>query len=198
MGTRKEMPKIPPHSRPSQKGKNWTPHESILSLSLAAWNFLFPKWFAAIKEWVSLTPSSRGKIPPTLNPLKQGTNDSKIHWKADQIGSPWCFLGVIFYHRMDKLLLAKLGKAQANIKLKFCDLKSLFGDPKIQNERWFKNARIQAQSVARKQQNQTCKFFFFLHKHKNLQCKKIFGYNVSFKILVIMCCMCDDNDNCKH
>jgi hypothetical protein len=26
---------------PSQKEKNWTAHESILSLSLAAWNFYF-------------------------------------------------------------------------------------------------------------------------------------------------------------
>jgi hypothetical protein len=27
MGTKKEMPKIPSHPPPSQKGKNWTPHE---------------------------------------------------------------------------------------------------------------------------------------------------------------------------
>jgi hypothetical protein len=25
-----------------------------------------------------------------------------------------------------------------------------------------------------------------------------FGYGVSFKVLFVMCCVCDDNNSCKH
>ncbi len=116
MGTRKEMPKIsfPPHPTPSQKGQNWTPHESILSLSLAAWKLLFPKRFAAIKSGASLTPTSRGKIPPTLNPPKYKGQQPKNTLKSRPNWFTQMFLGVIFYHRMVKLLLTKLGRAQAS------------------------------------------------------------------------------------
>jgi hypothetical protein len=41
--------KVPPPSPlPYQKEKNWTSHESMLSLSLAVWKFYFPKLFVTI------------------------------------------------------------------------------------------------------------------------------------------------------
>jgi len=38
-GNKRKKKNIPPH--PFQKRKNWTCHESMLSLSLAAWHFYF-------------------------------------------------------------------------------------------------------------------------------------------------------------
>jgi hypothetical protein len=35
----------------SQKEKNWTPHDSMLSLSLVAWNFYFRNCLPPFLEW---------------------------------------------------------------------------------------------------------------------------------------------------
>jgi len=55
MGTRKEMPKIPPHPPSFSKRKSWTPHESILSLSLVAWNFCFQNGLPPLRVGESYT-----------------------------------------------------------------------------------------------------------------------------------------------
>jgi hypothetical protein len=52
MGTRKKSQKNPrPPSNKFYKKKTWTPHESMLSLSLAAWNFYFQNCLSTFLAW---------------------------------------------------------------------------------------------------------------------------------------------------
>jgi hypothetical protein len=69
-GNKRKKKKIPPLD--FQKRKNWTCHESMLSLSLAAWNFYFKKSLSPYLAWANgmEQPQKRKKkkFPPS-NPL---------------------------------------------------------------------------------------------------------------------------------
>ncbi len=62
-------------SPPSQKEKNWTAHESILSLSLAAWNFYFQNclhhFWPGLMAWQHPQKRKKEKIPHPPPPPPQ-------------------------------------------------------------------------------------------------------------------------------
>jgi hypothetical protein len=73
---RKKKNTPPPH--PFQKRKNWTCHESMLSLSLAAWNFYFENSLSPYVAWANgmEQPQKRKKkkFPPPNPALKKKKN----------------------------------------------------------------------------------------------------------------------------
>ncbi len=78
MGTREKSTKKKTSPTPpkSQKEKIWTPHESMLSLSLAAWNFYFQNCLSPFLSWangMATNPKKekRKKFLPQTLPQKE-------------------------------------------------------------------------------------------------------------------------------
>jgi len=62
-GKRKKILFPPPTPAPPfQKEKNWTPDESMLSLSFAAWNFYFQNCLSPFLAWAN-GRKEKGKKP---------------------------------------------------------------------------------------------------------------------------------------
>jgi hypothetical protein len=77
-----EKRKIPLPLLPKKK-KTVPLYESVLSLSLAVWNFYFPKLFAPFLAWANgmATPlkEKKEKIPPNPITQKEKTGPSLVH-----------------------------------------------------------------------------------------------------------------------
>jgi hypothetical protein len=67
-GNKGRKQKIPPSLLP-QKEKNWTPHESIQSFSLAAWNFYVQNSLSPFLAWIDgmATPPKKKKERPPFS-----------------------------------------------------------------------------------------------------------------------------------
>jgi hypothetical protein len=81
-GNKRKKKNIPSH--PFQKEKNWTCHESIMSLALAAWNFYFenslsPIW-PGLMAWNSPKKEKRKNSPlPNPRPKRKKLGPSLMH-----------------------------------------------------------------------------------------------------------------------
>jgi hypothetical protein len=67
----------------SQKEKNWTPHESMLSLSLAAWNFYFQNFLSSFLASANCMATKRPQTPPKEKKKKNHSSPSPLKKEKD-------------------------------------------------------------------------------------------------------------------
>jgi hypothetical protein len=79
MGTKEENKKFLPPSFP-KKEKNWTPHESMQSFSLAAWNFYVQNSLPPFLAWTNgMATAPKNKKERTPPPPRKKPDPSLVH-----------------------------------------------------------------------------------------------------------------------